>query len=111
MHQKRLEVGKIEGFLSYALFELTSDWGTGAAPAAVADGASRLSLCRHIRSCDHSSQQVGRSLARMEQGAYSPGNRRGTIPFRLNPTNSNIVENALYFFSVSSPPFMLAGTR
>jgi hypothetical protein len=27
MHQKRLEVGKIEGFLSYALFELTSDWG------------------------------------------------------------------------------------
>jgi len=27
MHQKRLEVGKIEGFLRYALFELTSDWG------------------------------------------------------------------------------------
>jgi uncharacterized protein YjbI with pentapeptide repeats len=101
MHQKRLEVGKIEGFLSYALFELTSDWGLAPLrplwlmvllvfPFA---GIYAVVIIRPSKSAGLW-RVWNRGRIRQEIG--------GDDPVQLNPTNSNIVENALYFSIISA---------
>jgi hypothetical protein len=100
MHQKRLEVGTIEGFLRYVLFELTSAWGLSPLrplwllvlfifPFATIYAVAIIS--------------PGKSAGLWR--VWNRGRIRQDIggdPVQLNRTNSSIVGNALYFSIISA---------